>query len=78
MTMLLRFLAGFVGAILGAVVAFVVDLVIGDGVRLIPNSEFLLPILVGSALGFCLGFVFYKVMGKLFGFLGRFSIEAPN
>jgi uncharacterized membrane protein len=77
-SILLRFLAAVIGAILGAVVAFVVDLVIGDGVRLIPISEFLLPILVGAALGFCLGFVFYKFMGRFFGFLDRFSVEVPS
>lgn len=78
MGILLRLLAGLVGAILGSVVALVFDLVVGNGIQLIPISEFILPILVGAMFGFCLGFVFYKTMGRVFSFLGRFGIEVTD
>jgi len=78
MTILLRILAGVVGAILGAIIGFVMDLSIGDGVKFIPISEFVIPLAIGGAVGFCLGFIFYKATGKLFGFLGRFSIESSS
>ena len=75
MIILLRFLAGIVGAIVGVVLAFVLDLTVGDGVRFIPISEFIIPLVIGGVVGFCLGFVFYRVTGKLFVFLSRFSVE---
>ncbi len=75
MTILFRILAGIIGAIVGAIIGFVVDLTIGDGVQFIPISEFVIPLAIGGAVGFCLGFIFYRVTGKVFGFLSRFSIE---
>lgn len=78
MTILFRFLAGSVGAILGAIAAFVLDLTIGDGVQFVPISEFIIPLIIGGAVGFCLGFAFYKATGKLFGFLSRFSVETSS
>ncbi len=75
MTILLRSLAGVIGAILGAIVAFVLDLFIGGGVQFVPMSEFVIPLAIGGAAGFSLGFVFHKVTAKLFTFLSRFSIE---
>lgn len=78
MAILHRFLAGGVGLILGIIVAFVLDLTIGDGVRLVPISGFIIPLVVGGVVGFCLGFVFYKATGRLFGFLSRFSVEVSS
>lgn len=78
MKIVLRLLAGVAGAIVGVVVAFVLDLVVGDGIQLIPISKFIIPLAVGGAVGFFLGFVFYRTTGKLFGFLGRFSVETST
>ena len=76
MAILLRLITGIIGAVLGIIVAFVLDLFIGDGISFIPISKFIIPLAIGGAIGFCLGFVFYKATGRLFGFLGRFGIEA--
>ena len=78
MTILLRFLVGIISAILGAVVVFVLDLATGEEIQFIPVSEFIIPILIGATLGFCLGFTFYKAIGRLFSFLGRFGIETSS
>ena len=78
MNILLRFLAGIVGAIIGALVALMIDLTVGDGVQFVPLSKFLAPLAVGSAIGFVLGFTFYKATGKLFGFLGCFGTESSS
>lgn len=75
MSILLRFITGIIGAVLGVIIAFVLDLLVGDGINFIPISEFIIPLAIGGAIGFCLGFVFYKATGRLFGFLGRFSVE---
>lgn len=75
MAILLRFFSGIIAAILGALVAFLIDLSTGDGVQFIPIHDFVIPLTVGGVTGFCLGFVFYKTTGRLFGFLSRFGIE---
>jgi len=78
MTILLRILTGIIGAILGGIIAFVLDLTMGNGIQLVPISEFLTPLIIGASIGFCLGFAFYKATGRLFGLLSRFSVEASS
>lgn len=78
MVILFRIFAGVVGAIFGAIAGFIMDLTIGDGVQFVPISKFVIPLAIGGAIGFCLGFIFYKITGKLFSFLSRFSIETST
>ncbi|MCP8690106.1 hypothetical protein [Marinobacterium sedimentorum] len=75
MKLVLRFLSGGIGALMGVVLALVLDLVTGDGIQFIPIARFIVPLAIGGAVGFVLGFFFYKVTGKLFSFLGRFGID---
>lgn len=75
MKVMLRLLSGVISAFLGIIAAFILDLFIGDGIQLNPISELIFPLATGGIIGFLLGTIFYKALGKLFGFLGRLSIE---
>jgi uncharacterized membrane protein len=73
MKLFLRVLAGLLGAVLGGIVALVLQLFVGDGLQLVPIWAFLTPLIIGAAIGFCLGFVFYKAAVHVFNFV--FNIE---
>jgi hypothetical protein len=75
MKIILRLLSGVISAFLGGVVAFTLDLFVGNGIQLNPISEFIFPLATGGIIGFLIGVIFYKPAVMLFGFLGRFSVE---
>ena len=76
MTIVFRLFAGFIGAIVGVVIALLFDLTIGDGLQLVPISEFITSLAVAAIIGFIFGFCFHKRMRKILGFLGYFSLES--
>lgn len=76
MTFILRIFSGLAGALIGAIVSLLLQLLIGGGIHFIPISALLTPLVTGAALGFFVGVIFYKAVGRLFSFLGRFGIEA--
>lgn len=75
MTFILRIFSGLAGALMGAIVSLLLQLLIGGGLHFIPISIFLLQLATGAGLGFFIGVIFYKAVSRLFSFLGRFGIE---
>lgn len=78
MRIVYRISTGIAGALVGIVIAICVEAFFGDGIHFIPLSGFLIPIAYGSGLGFCFGFTFSKLVARIFGFLGLFSIESSS
>ena len=76
MTFILRIFSGLAGAVIGAVLSLLLQLLIGGGIHFIPISALLTPLATGAVIGFCVGVLFYKALGRLLGVLGRFGIEA--
>jgi len=70
--LLYRLFIAILGAVLGAGIAFFLGLTVGGGIRLVPISAFILPLFLGAAVGFIVGFSCYKLTGKVLQFLSDF------
>lgn len=75
MQFIYRGLAGVFSAVLSTIIVFIWKLFIGDGLQFIPITEFATPFIVAAAIGFVVGSIFYRLIGKLFSFLGHFGLE---
>ena len=75
MRIFIQTLSGLVGLILGSLSVFLINLFTGDGIQFNSLSGFLFPLISGGFVGFCLGFIFYKVALRLFNFLTNMSVD---
>lgn len=76
MAIAFRLFTGFIGAIVGVIIALLYDLTVGGGLQLVPVSEFITPLSIAAIIGFIFGFGLHKIMRKILGFLGYFSLES--
>lgn len=76
MTIILRMIFGLIGSVLGSIVIIIMDILLSsDGFQYSSISDFLTTVSIGGGVGLIIGFVFYKKLSKLLGFLTRFSVE---
>lgn len=76
MIFILRIFSGLAGAIIGAILSLLLQLLIDGGIQIIPISALLTPLASGAAIGFCVGVLFHRALGRLLSVLGRFGIES--
>lgn len=70
--LLYRLCIAVAAALLGGTVTLLLQLTVGGGIQLVPITAFIVPLVLGAALGFVVGFSYHKVTAAALRFLCGF------